>query len=384
MTQTARMTANEVGSQAPDPGSRAVLVVDDDASTRRGLGRLLTRAGHRVLEAASVASARRTLDAEDIQVVVLDIGLPDEDGLALLAHATIQARSVAAIVFTASRERGDMKRALSGGATSYLVKSEDALSIEAQVECALDKLQSERESRREREGIERRLKKAMLRWDALPRDIAMRLCGAWDLRHIETGGHVRRISLYTEAIAAALGQSPTNACDLGEIAVLHDIGKLAIPDVILSKPGPLTDAEFSIMKQHTLEGARMLSGIQHPFFERAADVALRHHERWDGRGYPHGLVGEQCPEDARIVAVADVYDALATSRCYKPAWEEARVVSFFQGASGSHFEPRLVEALLDTLPCLRALAQQVSETDGDSDVFRRVARMGATVATNAE
>jgi response regulator RpfG family c-di-GMP phosphodiesterase len=262
-----------------------------------------------------------------------------------------------------------MQMALAGGAVGYLLKSADALVIEAQVESALRQLRAQRSVHAAHARAECSLADVLSRWDALPKDIALRLCGAWDLRHVETGAHVRRIGVYTEALALRLGLSRNASAELGNTAILHDVGKLAIPDAILSKPGRLTEAEMAIMKLHTVEGARMLSGIHHPFFERAALVALQHHERWDGSGYPGGLRADECPEDARIVSLVDVYDALGTPRCYKAAWDERRIVAYFRECSGKQFEARQVEALLDTLPALRELAAQFPEGNGISAVF---------------
>jgi response regulator RpfG family c-di-GMP phosphodiesterase len=354
---------------AADESAGRILLVDDEAQVRRGLRRLLSKAGHHVLEASSLAAGRQALDNEAVDVVVLDLGLRDENGLNLLSHAVIVQRSAAAIVFTGSRDRADMKKSLSAGATSYLVKSTDPLAIEAQVESALQRVRTQRAERARHAWLEGSLADALLRWDALPKDIALRLCGAWDLRHIETGTHVRRIGAYSEAIARVLGMPDKDAATLGDVAVLHDIGKLAIPDSILTKPSQLTAQEFDIMKQHAAEGARMLSGIKHPFFERAAVVAMGHHERWDGSGYPGGQRGEDCPFDARIVAIADVYDALGTARCYKPAWDDRQISAYFHAAAGKQFEPRLVEALFASLPRLRELAEQLPESRGISAVF---------------
>jgi response regulator RpfG family c-di-GMP phosphodiesterase len=262
-----------------------------------------------------------------------------------------------------------MKRALSGGAMGYLLKSTDSFALEAQVEAALGQLRMQRHVRAAHERVACSLADLLSRWDALPKDIAPRLCSAWDLRHVETGAHVRRIGLYTEALARSLGTPADSAAELGDIAMLHDVGKIAIPDAILGKPGRLTEAEFAIMKEHTVEGARLLGGIGHPFFERAAVVALRHHERWDGSGYPGGLRGEECPDEARIVSIADVYDALGTPRCYKPAWGQQQIVDYFRAGSGTLFEPRLMEALFDTLPRLRELAEQLPDPEASSAVF---------------
>lgn len=273
------------------------------------------------------------------------------------------------MVFTASEERIHMKTALASGAISYLRKSADALTVEAQIELALLKARAQREALVSRRRIEGSLADALSSWESVPRKLAEGLCSAWDLRHVETSTHVRRIGAYTKVVASALGLSDKDALALGDAAILHDLGKIAIPDAILCKPGQLTEQEFEVMKRHTVEGARMLDGIKQPFFERAALVALRHHERWDGSGYPDGLVGAACPRDARIVAVVDVYDALGQPRCYKPAWREDQIKAYFLEKSGKQFESATVTALLDSIPRLTALAFEIPESVGSSAVF---------------
>ena len=132
--------------------------------------------------------------------------------------------------------------------------------------------------------------------------------------------------------------------------MLHDVGKIALPDVILNKPGALTEEEFAIMKQHSVLGAELLGGLNHPFLQLAARIARGHHERWDGSGYPDGMIGKQCDRASRIVGVVDVYDALSQKRCYKKAWSRDAVLEFFGKQRGELFDPELVDALLDLTP----------------------------------
>jgi len=218
--------------------------------------------------------------------------------------------------------------------------------------------------------------------DRVPRRLAQQLAGTWGLRHVETGAHIRRIGAYSEALGSSLGLANEDAETLGQVAMLHDIGKVAIPDAILTKPGRLTVEEFEIMKLHPRAGAEMLGGANHPFLERAAQVALRHHERWDGSGYPGNLRGEDCPYDARIVAVADVYDALGQARCYKPGWTEAEIETYFVENSGRLFEARVVEALLDSRPRLREIAKSSPEVSLEKELTSGVLKV-ATVASSA-
>lgn len=340
-----------------------VLLVDDEVAVRRGLRRLIEKAGHSVLEAGGLLPARLVLDEERADVVVLDLGLQGESGLSLLEHPRVASRDVAVVVLTANRDRDLMRAAVSGGATCYLLKSTDELTLEAQIQAGWEQVQTQRAWFGERRTLQSSLSEALSRWTELPGHVARGLCRAWDLRHVETGAHVRRIGAYAEVLGAAVGLTAADARELGQVAVLHDIGKLSVPDAILSKPGRLTDEEMEVMKRHTVEGARMLSGIRHHFFERAAAVALHHHERWNGSGYPSGSRGEDCPLDARIVAVADVYDALSTARCYKPVWSEAQIRSFFERARGVEFEASLVDAFMACLPRFQELARAIPDSN---------------------
>ena len=338
-----------------------MLLVDDEASVRRGLRRVIEHAGHSVLEASSLGSARQLLDLGRADVVVLDLSLDGECGLALLDHPRVIRHEVAVVVLTGSHDRELMKAAVAGGATGYLLKSSDQLTLEAQVEAGWEHVQARRAWSGERSSLESSLRDALARWSELPRQVADGLCRAWDLRHVETGAHVRRIGAYAEVLGAAVGLSASDARELGQVAVLHDIGKLSVPDAILTKPAALTPDELEVMKRHTLDGARMLGGTRHHFFERAARVARSHHERWNGQGYPDGLRGEACPLDARIVALADVYDALSSERCYKPIWSEPRIATFFEQARGVEFDARLVDAFFDCLPRFRQLSLAIAQ-----------------------
>jgi response regulator RpfG family c-di-GMP phosphodiesterase len=348
-----------------------VLVVDDDPTARRAASRVLMQAGYEVRQAASVCEARRVLDRGGIGVIVLDVFLPDESGIELLRELKREHSDVDVVMLTGCPGRWDMGEALRLGATSYLRKPLDPFVLEGQVAAAQYSHEAKCQARGRSLALEASLRDTQAMLDHVPRRLAQQLAGAWDLRHVETGAHVRRIGAYSEALASTLGLSRDDVQTLGQVAMLHDIGKIVIPDAILAKPGRLTSAEFEIMKLHPKAGAEMLGGASHPFLERAALVALRHHERWDGSGYPGGLRGEECPYDARIVAVADVYDALGQARCYKPGWTEGRL-----------FESKLVEALLDVRPRLREIAKTFPEATTEQELTSGVVKVaGSTTPT---
>jgi PAS domain S-box-containing protein len=173
-----------------------------------------------------------------------------------------------------------------------------------------------------------------------------RLARAAEFRDDDTGQHTHRVGETVARIAAALGFPADEASLLVRAALLHDIGKIGIPDSILLKPGRLTPDEFAAMRTHTTRGAGILQGSRHRLLQLAEEIARSHHERWDGAGYPHGLAGEAIPLSGRIVAVADVFDALTNARPYKPAWSREAALAEIAAGAGSHFDPRVVEAFL--------------------------------------
>ena len=189
-------------------------------------------------------------------------------------------------------------------------------------------------------------------------EIIFRLLSATQCRDEETGAHVRRVGLMSEVLARAAGWTDAEADCIRHAAPMHDVGKIGIPDAILHKPGKLTPDEFSIMKKHTLIGARMLANSKAPVLQMAAKIAIGHHERWDGAGYPHSLSGDQIPESARIVAIVDVYDALTHARVYKPAMSEEEALAVMRAESGAQFDPLLLAHFFLHLPAIRRIARE--------------------------
>ncbi len=192
-------------------------------------------------------------------------------------------------------------------------------------------------------------------------EVAHRLLVAAGYRDQETGAHVKRIGLYSEAIAKTMGLSPAMAEDIRLAAPMHDIGKIAIPDRVLLKPGRLDDDEFVIMQTHAEVGAKMLEGSAIPMLQMACRVACCHHEKWDGSGYPRGLVGRNIPQDARIVCVADVFDAMINKRVYKPPISEKETCHFIRSKSGLFFDPEVVTAFFDIYHEIQAIRARIPE-----------------------
>lgn len=345
------LVTTDDGARLSPPGR--VLIVDDDPVVSRGLERNLVAETYAVRQSSSCAEAMRLCREENPDVVILDLTLPDGSGLDLVRDIRAINDTIGIVVLTGSEAGADMREALRRGASSYLRKPADPLTLDAQVRIALA------QSRKSRHDVPDLLGEGPLDVSSLierlPLSFATQISHAWDLRHIETGAHVRRMSEFTRRLALELGDSEADAARLARVAMLHDIGKIAIPDAILAKPGKLSPEEFAIMKRHAEIGGDLLSGTGHPVLDLAAQVARGHHERWDGSGYPDGLVGTDCIRAARIVGVADVYDALCQARCYKDAWTGDRVTQFFRDQRGKGFDPELVDALLDLVPELEAV-----------------------------
>lgn len=192
-------------------------------------------------------------------------------------------------------------------------------------------------------------------------EIAMKLLSAAGHRDHETAAHVRRIGLYAEVMANALNWDESRAADIRIAAPMHDIGKIGIPDSVLLKPGKLTDDEFSIMKKHAEIGADMLNGTSIPLLKMAAEIALCHHERWDGTGYPRGLKEKEIPASARITTIVDVYDALVHRRVYKEASSEQTALKIMSQMVGKHFDPDLYQVFIANLPKMQTIKETHSE-----------------------
>lgn len=212
-----------------------------------------------------------------------------------------------------------------------------------------------------------------------------RLALAAEFRDTDTGVHIVRMGFLAEALALAVGETPEWAAMLRKAAPMHDVGKIGIPDAVLKKPGGLTPGEREVMNRHARIGADILGRSSIPLFQLAAEVALSHHERWDGRGYPQGLRGEAIPLSGRIAAIVDCFDALTMDRCYRPAFGDADAVAVLQAEAGRAYDPHLVDAFIAALPHMVALRDLVNRfepsfaelVDGEQGLQQQVARAAA-------
>jgi putative two-component system response regulator len=347
-----------------------VLIVDDDVTFSRSMCWILVDAGYDCSEAASGAAARQALDNGDIAAVLCDLRLPGESGLDLLASLSADFPEVAVVVTTGVGDPPTAAMAFEIGAYGYLVKPFAPNEICITLAGALQRRDLESARRSHLRGLERtvsrlaRVQGVVSQLETGPppsRDdetgSTERLSRAVGLPHEETGAHIERMSRYSGILAEAIGYSDFSAEEFRLAASFHDLGKVGVPDSILSKTAALTPEEYRAVQRHTTIGYQLLAGSTAPMLRLAASMALGHHEWWDGSGYPRGLQGEDIPLEARIVAVADVFDASTSDRVYRPALRTEDAVEMMIQLRGRQFEPRLLDVfvgLLDQAEAIRA------------------------------
>lgn len=326
-----------------------VLIVDDDA-TNLALCSYLLEALPDVtpIEAADPAEALDWCRDNDPDVVLLDYMMPGMDGMQFLrGFRDLPGKdAVPVIMITADSEVGVSHQALQLSANDFLTKPVNKVELRARVSNMLTLRQAHLNQTTRADRLDEEVRRATTSLLAREEETVHRLSRAAEFRDPETGAHLLRMANYTHHIAARLGLPDSEQLLLLAAAPMHDIGKVGIPDHILLKPGRLDAEEMAIMRRHPQIGADILKDSTSPLLQAAAKIALAHHERYDGNGYPYGLKGDAIPLYARIVAVADVFDALTSARPYKPAWSLGRARAFLEENSGSHFDPACVEAFL--------------------------------------
>ncbi|MGX9462867.1 response regulator [Shewanella sp. A14] len=319
---------------------QSILVVDDEPANLRVLKKMLEEP-YRLIFAKSGDEALRLIQRELPDLILLDVMMPGMTGFEVCQQlkADPRTKAVPVIFVTALSDDVDEAKGFDVGAVDYITKPVSPAVVKARVRTHLSLVQAE-DLRRTRLQVIQRLGRAS------------------EYKDNETGMHVMRMSHYSRVIALAYGLSNSAAENLLHAAPMHDIGKIGIPDSIMLKPGKLTDEEFAIMKKHPEIGAEILGESDSDLIALAKVVAMTHHEKWNGSGYPHGLKGEDIPIEGRIVAIADVFDALTNERPYKEAWSIDKAMAFINSQSGIHFDPDLVVILQECLPSILSIKQR--------------------------
>ncbi len=330
--------------------SARILIVDDDPANIRLLTRILERSG-----ASRIFSTTSPMDAESLfrehspDLVLLDLHMPEMDGLEViqsLQQLIAPGEYPPILMLTGDLSQESKAQALSGGAKDFLTKpfspDEATLRIRNLLETRFLHLQLQQQNER----LEVKVRERTAALEEAHIEILERLARAAEFRDDETGEHTRRVGKLSGLLAEELGRPPEQVELVTRAAALHDIGKIGVPDGVLLKPGKLTPREFDLMRGHTTIGATILSGSNVPLLQLSASIALTHHEHWNGKGYPEGKDGDAIPLVGRIVAVADVFDALTHERPYKQAWTIEATIDEIKAQSGRQFDPKVVEAFL--------------------------------------
>lgn len=329
-------------TQAPDQRPRLLLV--DDEPTNLQVLRHILQADYRLLFATDGERALQVAREQRPDLVLLDIMMPHMDGYAVCCalKADAATASIPVIFITALNDSQDETAGFDVGGVDYLTKPVSPPVVRARVRTHLSLVRMD-------ELRETRLQ------------IVQRLGRAAEYKDNETGLHVIRMSHFSQLLALAAGCSPAWAEDLLNAAPMHDVGKIGIPDAVLRKPGPLDADEWATMRRHPEIGAEIIGEHPSGVLQLAREIALAHHEKWDGSGYPRGLAGEAIPLSARIVAIADVFDALTTRRPYKEPWPVQEAMSHIAAQAGKHFDPALVALFAPLLPQLLEIRARWAE-----------------------
>ena len=344
-----------------------ILVVDDELRNLKLLDSLLRPEGYEITHARSGPETFEMVAKERPDLILLDVMMPGMDGFAVAGKLKVDpaTKAIPIIMVTSLDDRSSRLAALNMGAEEFLTKPIDRAELWVRVRNLLRLKRYSDFLEEHSRLLEQQVKERSAQLTESYRNTIATLNRAAAYRDEDTGYHVQRISHYCVELARVLGMDAAFIECIEYASPMHDVGKIAIPDAILQKRGPLTAPEWAVMKTHAPVGAKMLEGADSPYLVMGREIALSHHERWDGSGYPGGLVGEAIPIAARLMNVADVYDALRSVRPYKPSIDHPSALRIMLKGDGrtapSHFDPRVLEAFADTAEQLRAIYDSLAD-----------------------
>ena len=352
------MFKNSIESCAAD-----VLIVDDTLANLQLLTSILKEEGYKVRPATSGAMALQAIAQKIPDLILLDIKMPEMDGYEVCEELKrhVHTKDIPIIFISALSDIADKVKAFNVGALDYINKPFQFEEVRARVSTHLKlKAYQNDMARQVAEGIEQicSLNREII---DTQRELIFTMGEICETRSYETGQHVKRVAEYSYLLAKLSGCSFEDAELIQHASPMHDIGKVAIPDLILNKSGTYTPEEFEVMKKHTTLGFSMLSASNRPLLRMAATIAVEHHEKWNGTGYPYGLVGEKINIAGRIAAIADVFDALGSMRCYKSAWNLPKILDYFREQRGEHFDPALLDLFFEHLDDFLAIRDKFKD-----------------------
>jgi putative two-component system response regulator len=349
-------------------GTRKILVVDDVVENIHVLKEILKSEYH-IIAARGGQEALKLIHAEEPpDLVLLDVMMPGMDGYEVCkqVQANPEARKIPIIFVTAMGEVADETHGLELGAVDYLIKPVSAPIVRARVHNHLELKHAREALERQNIILEEKVKERTRAIRETQQETLVRLMNASELRDTDTGLHIKRIQFYAELMAKKMNMGLLDAEELGLAATLHDLGKIGIPDSVLLKPGKLNAEEWAVMKKHPEIGAHCLEGSKSRLLEQGRLIALHHHERWDGTGYPAGLKAEAISLAGCIVGLVDVFDALSTKRPYKEPWPIEKVLELIEEGKEKHFDPKLADILLSDYQEFMDIGSQLSDLKLDA------------------
>mgnify|MGYP001818731235 FL=1 len=342
-----------------------VVIVDDQSTGRKILGQIIRDIdpGLEVIAFSSPIEALELIRTRTPDLVLTDYKMPIMDGVQFIREirAISSCRDLPVVVVTVVEDKKIRYQALDAGATDFLTRPIDQYECKVRCKNLLTLRHQQKIISNRTKWLEEQVALGTYEIQAREHETLLRLAKAGEYRDEGTGNHVLRIAHYSRLLAEALQLSQRICEDIELAAPMHDIGKVGIPDRILLKEGPLDEREMEIMKEHPVIGYEILKDSPSRYITLGAEIALSHHEKYDGTGYPNGLKGEDIPLAGRIVAVADVYDALTTRRPYKDAWPIEDAVAYIRNASGTHMDPDVVEAFLENLDKVTEIQSKLSD-----------------------
>jgi putative two-component system response regulator len=343
----------------PERSARSVLVVDDAPENLHMLVRILAAQGYRPRAAKSGKLALQAAENDPPDLILLDIMMPEMDGheVARQLKANDKLKDIPIIFLSALDDTEDKVKAFAAGCVDYVTKPFRVEEVQARVDAQMKLRQLQTKLENHNRRLQDLVSEQVREISASQMATIFALAKLAEARDDDTGQHLERVQTWCKLLAARCGEQPAHRSEADAVFVdnivyaspLHDIGKVGIRDAVLLKPGKLTPEEFEEMKTHTTLGARTLEAVEakypkNAFIRMGIEIAHWHHEKWDGKGYPDGLSGKAIPLSARIMAVADVYDALRANRCYRPAMSHEKTRAIILDGCGSHFDPDVVEA----------------------------------------
>jgi putative two-component system response regulator len=326
-------------------GTSNILVVDDDPGVQRMLRRILGRSGYNVSIANGGQEAFDKIAASLPDLIMLDLSMPMLDGFEVAAHLknNPETRNIPIIVITGLDSSQNHVKAMDLGVNDFLSKTAEPEEILARIRSHLKIKQLNDQLSDYQESLEKMVTLRTVQLKEASLEVIWRLTAASEYRDNETGAHIKRMSHYSALIAKKMELAQKTVETILSAAPMHDIGKIGIPDAILLKPGKLDSKEWEIMKQHAIIGSNILKGSKIGFVRMGAVIAMTHHEKWDGSGYPNGLKANQIPLAVRIVTLADVFDALTSKRPYKEPFSIEKSNRIIEQGRGNHFDPDVVD-----------------------------------------